>query len=65
MCQAAFTFLSMLFYQNILHTMMLPHRDKWDAHYSTIDETVYIGRDVFVVVSCTWMPLSAVVCTDT
>jgi hypothetical protein len=31
--------------------MMLPHRDKWDAHYSTIDETVYIGKDVFVVVS--------------
>ncbi|KAF5549335.1 hypothetical protein FMEXI_4322 [Fusarium mexicanum] len=33
--------------------MMLPHRDKWDAHYSTIDETVYIGRDVFVVVAST------------
>ncbi|VTT80086.1 unnamed protein product [Fusarium fujikuroi] len=62
MCQAAFTVLSMLFYQHYVHdtpgffrlsTMMLPHRDKWDAHYSTIDETVYIGRDVFVVVAST------------
>jgi hypothetical protein len=29
---------------------MLPHRDKWDVHYAKIDEMVYIGRDVFVVV---------------
>ncbi|KAL4731207.1 hypothetical protein ACLX1H_000169 [Fusarium chlamydosporum] len=33
--------------------MMLPHRDKWDVHYSSIDEMVYIGRDVFVVVAST------------
>ncbi|KAF4344242.1 hypothetical protein FBEOM_1836 [Fusarium beomiforme] len=33
--------------------MMLPHRDKWDAQHSSIDETVYIGRDVFVVIAST------------
>ncbi|KAL6917289.1 hypothetical protein FSHL1_008716 [Fusarium sambucinum] len=33
--------------------MMLPHRDKWDVHYAKIDEMVYIGRDVFVVVAST------------
>ena len=32
--------------------MMLPHRDKWDVHYANmkVDEMVYIGRDVFVIV---------------
>lgn len=29
---------------------MLPHRDKWDVHHAQIDELVYIGRDVFVMV---------------
>lgn len=33
--------------------MMLPHRDKWDVHHAKIDEMVYIGRDVFVVVCLT------------
>ncbi|KAG5657884.1 hypothetical protein KAF25_007917 [Fusarium avenaceum] len=33
--------------------MMLPHRDKWDVHHAKIDEMVYIGRDVFVVVAST------------
>ncbi|KAM0244915.1 hypothetical protein ACHAP5_005821 [Fusarium lateritium] len=33
--------------------MMLPHRDKWDIHHAKIDEMVYIGRDVFVVVAST------------
>ncbi|RGP71978.1 hypothetical protein FSPOR_3093 [Fusarium sporotrichioides] len=33
--------------------MMLPHRDKWDVHYAKIDELVYIGRDVFVMVAST------------
>jgi len=32
--------------------MMLPHRDKWDVQYANmnVDEMVYIGRDVFVIV---------------
>ncbi|PCD34487.1 hypothetical protein FGRA07_08805 [Fusarium graminearum] len=33
--------------------MMLPHRDKWDVHHAQIDELVYIGRDVFVMVAST------------
>ncbi|EKJ73127.1 hypothetical protein NXS19_006024 [Fusarium pseudograminearum] len=33
--------------------MMLPHRDKWDIHHAQIDELVYIGRDVFVMVAST------------
>ncbi|KAI1071526.1 hypothetical protein LB507_005052 [Fusarium sp. FIESC RH6] len=35
--------------------MMLPHRDKWDVHYANmnVDEMVYIGRDVFVIVAST------------
>ncbi|SPJ79787.1 uncharacterized protein FTOL_08178 [Fusarium torulosum] len=33
--------------------MMLPHRDKWNVHHAKIDEMVYIGRDVFVVVAST------------
>ena len=37
---------------NLRDTMMLPHRDKWDVHYANmnVDEMVYIGRDVFVIV---------------
>ncbi|KAF4454387.1 hypothetical protein F53441_3104 [Fusarium austroafricanum] len=40
--------------------MMLPHRDKWDVHYTSIDGTVYIGRDVFVIVASTLSLYNAV-----